>query len=48
MKILHFLTIFALENIKTSADEIEDITLERLLTYFKYEVCLAKVRFRLF
>ena len=45
MKILQFLTIFTLENIKTSANEIEDITLERLLTYFKYEVCLAKVRF---
>jgi len=40
MKILHFLTIFFLE--KTQANEIEDITLERLLTYFKYEVCLAK------
>ena len=45
MKILQFLTIFTLENIKTSANQIEDITLERLLTYFKYEVCLAKVRF---
>ena len=45
MKILQFLTIFSIENIKTSANGIEDITLERLLTYFKYEVCLAKVRF---
>ena len=45
MKILQFLTILTLENIKTSANDIEDITLERLLTYFKYEVCLAKVRF---
>ena len=44
MKILQLLTIFALEkNTQTIANEIEDITLERLLTYFKYEVCLAKV-----
>merc|ERR1712226_1163495 len=42
MKILQFLTIFSIENIKISANDIEDITLERLLTYFKYEVCLAK------
>ena len=44
MKLLQLLTIFALEkNTQTIANEIEDITLERLLTYFKYEVCLAKV-----
>merc|ERR1712156_40623 len=40
MKFFTFFTFYALQSVKSN--DIEDITLERLLTYFKYDVCLAK------